>query len=550
MSSASGLADGAVGGGASGDRLEATRWGTADWLLLGLASALGAALLFWRLGQGSLADWDEATYAEIAREVYVFRDWIYLHWDFVPWYTKAPLYTWLTALLFHFDVSALVARAVSAAAGVGTIAVTYALARRLYGRAVAVVSVLILAVCYEFVASSRFGTSDGLMTLFTYASLYAFVRAEEGDRRWWYGVGVATGLALMTKDFAALVGPIAILLALALEGRLATLAKREVWVGVALALIIALPWNLLQLARYGGTFVSQYVGYMVVSRATNQIEGHTGSAITYFALARDQFFPWFYLLPFAGLAWIAQWWRDRRRPSIVAVFPALVFILYTLVKSKLSWYLVPIYPAAAVIVGGAAVRAMKGSGPMLAGLGLSVLAGILLVPNSLSPVPRAWTLALVVGLAVGAGAALWRRRSPAGPLAAVALAFMLALAANQLVPLYTLGQSPSELLGARARSQAQPGPILLFIPTPADGPNDNVSHSLVFYSRRPVQVVIGLGQLQQGLGCARLVDVVIPAGQAPLLSGHVSFRPVLQESRFILGVAQERAGEIPNCPAA
>src|SRR5207253_3206707 len=114
-----------------------------------LAGASGL-LFFGNLGRGSLQDWDEATYAEIAREIGVFHDWIHLHWNYLPWFNKAPLYIWLTAPLYTFGVNAFWARAVSALAGVGVILLSYAIGKRLYGRPVGVGSAIVLGSCYPF----------------------------------------------------------------------------------------------------------------------------------------------------------------------------------------------------------------------------------------------------------------------------------------------------------------------------------------------------------------------------------------------------------------
>ena len=164
-----------------------------------LLAAGSGVLFFWNLGRASLQDWDEATYAEISREIWIFHDWIHLHWNYLPWFNKAPLYIWMTAALYPLGVNAFWARAVSALAAVGTILITYGIGNRFYGRLVGIGSAVVLASCYQFIAAGRFGTSDMLLTFFLYGGLYAYVQTRE-HTRWWFGVGGQARLWTLRRD--------------------------------------------------------------------------------------------------------------------------------------------------------------------------------------------------------------------------------------------------------------------------------------------------------------------------------------------------------------
>ncbi len=360
----------------------------------GLAAASGL-LFFWNLGGGSLQDWDEATYAEIAREIGVFHDWIHLHWNYLPWFNKAPFYIWLTAALYPFGVNAFWARAVSALAGVGVVLITYAIGQRLYGRRIGLSSAIVLGSCYQFIAAGRFGTSDMLLTLFLYAGLYAYLRTRQ-RRSWWYAVGIFTGLAIMTKGPAAMVGPAAIGITLLIDRRfLASLRTHQLWGGVAIALAIALPWHVASYLQYGHAFLNQYLGNIVAGRVGQSIEGHAGNALTYVAYLRNQFFPWAYAIPFALLAYA----RDRLRATdgswVIVVFPTVVFSLYTLVQTKLVWYILPMYPALAVLIAAVLVRAVEGDVLALAAVGLAAVGAVVSVPRTLQPDPLVLVVAFV-----------------------------------------------------------------------------------------------------------------------------------------------------------
>src|SRR5918911_3913009 len=297
-----------------------------DLLAAVMVTAAGLALLLFRLGATSLQDFDEATYAEIAREISYFQDWVHLHWNYGPWFNKPPLYIWLTAALFQLGINEFLARLVSALSGAGLILVTYLLGRRYYGWLAGLLAAVILAACYEFVAMARLGQSDELLALFMWLALFAVLLGDEGRPAWWYAAGVFFGLALLSKGIAALVVPISVAIALVLDRRFEVLRNLHAWLGLGLALAIALPWHLAVYLWQGNHFVTQYVGYMVVKRASAQIEGHTGGPAFYLIQMRNQFFPWIYLLPFALVSHV-RLLLARRGSWLLLVFPMVVLAL-------------------------------------------------------------------------------------------------------------------------------------------------------------------------------------------------------------------------------
>ena len=71
------------------------------WLISVGVIGLALALLFYRLGDGSLHDWDEAIYAQVAREMLLSDTWMTLSWNGAAFFHKPPLYFWLTALTYQ-----------------------------------------------------------------------------------------------------------------------------------------------------------------------------------------------------------------------------------------------------------------------------------------------------------------------------------------------------------------------------------------------------------------------------------------------------------------
>ena len=80
---------------------------------------VAAIFLFYRLGVPPLKNWDEAIYAQVAKEITQSGDLLTLHWQHADWLEKPPLTFWIMAALFRvFGISEFSARAVSALAGV------------------------------------------------------------------------------------------------------------------------------------------------------------------------------------------------------------------------------------------------------------------------------------------------------------------------------------------------------------------------------------------------------------------------------------------------
>ena len=507
-------------------------------LFMAPIGALASILTVWRLGRPSLADWDEATYAEIARETSFFHDLIHLHWNYAPWFNKAPLYIWLTSLFFHLNVNEFWARFASALAGIGAVLIVFAMTRRLHGTATAVVSSLILLACYGFLQAARAGQSDMLLTFFLYLALYAYILAIQENPRWWYLVGGAIGLAFMTKDMAALVAPLAIGLALIFDGHAREMWRRpEPWLGLSLALLIVLPWHVAMLAWQGPTFLHQYVGAMVVQRITGQIEGHPGGVLTYLIYIRNQFYPWAYLLPFAGISYFAIRRTSRPASWIVPAFAAVILIVYTVVQTKLAWYMVPAYPALAILIGAFIVRIARGRALLLIPVIASGIVAAGWTPASVPGAPPVWTLAAAALCIVLAAGALVRRHSLTGPVLASFGALFVVMTLYRLADLYLATPSPVVALAKSVKlvPRPKPNPVRLYIASPSTAPVKDVSHSLLFYSHRKVTVQVGNQALSQSLGCGQTVPVFMSTSDVDDLPPDYRLQASDTEPPFMVG---------------
>jgi len=296
------------------------------------------------LGHKPLTEWDEGIYAEISREM-LSSGWLVPHLNQVAWLEKPPLMLWITAIFFKiFGVSEWWARIGSALSGVAIIGLLHGWLVRTRDALTAWLSTLILLATFGFLHVCRVGEMDVLLSLGCVIALIGLTQVDERDLRGWILFWIGFAIALMTKGAASFVLPLTALILAAL-GRWGTdRLGKNCWLGLSLFLLLTLPWHIAMLHRFGGQFVSQYLGLHVLARATEQIEGHTTHWWYYFKVLLVSAPPFVLLFPFA----IVDSLR-RNRLRAWAVFALVVIGCFTLVQTRLPHYIAPAYPALAVL---------------------------------------------------------------------------------------------------------------------------------------------------------------------------------------------------------
>lgn len=307
--------------------------------------------MFYRLGVPALKNWDEGIYAEVAKEILQSSDWLTLHWQHSDWFEKPPLTFWLMAGLFRlFGINELTARAVSALAGIGVVAVIFKMGKLQRGPACALIAGLILLTTFQFVQSSRLVNTDMLLVFFIYLAIYGYLRLRNGDQRWWYLVSLSCALGFMVKSFASLFAPAAIAFALIVDGQVNEAVRtKQFWLSILAGLAIIVPWHATMIYLHGSSFLNEYFYYHVWSRTTTALEGHRGPYWFYFREIWAKIHPWWTIAPFAVLFNIWQIKRDRSSAIIVAL-TLFVFGFYTAAQTKSTSYILPVYPALALLI--------------------------------------------------------------------------------------------------------------------------------------------------------------------------------------------------------
>ncbi len=502
-----------------------------------LVITVSAAVLFWRLGTRSLLDWDEAIYAQVAKEMVHTGNWMTPHWGYKLWFEKPPLLMWITAILYKiFGINELWSRAASALAGVGVISLTYLMARDFVDSLSGVLSVLVLLTSFQFVAEARFGTTDVMLTFFTYLAIYAYWKFKTGTNRAWYLVCISCGLALMTKGAGGLIAPLIIGILLILDGQLFSFVRQRLfWGGLALVIAIVAPWHMFMLLRYGRQFVNSYVMYHVIERALVPIENHQHGRFMYVRVLEDGSYPWDWLIPFAlSLAMVDVFRGNGRGRSLVLII-VLIFGGYTAAQTGLPWYIVPIYPALAILVGTMLRQAVR-SRDTIAFSGLLLGASVVFLSAS----GRIVLPCLLAGL-LAFGTTWLLRREMIPQVAVITLAvFFSIVGLSRFGPLYRKTETPIARLSSMVKSLDPDEHQPIFIPGEPYGTQPGPS--ALFYSDKLVvnpTDVAALGTLE----VPNIKWVIAAKSDLPSLSSLFDIRITYQEGPLILAETVKRSSK-------
>ena len=505
-----------------------------------LALVLGALLYFPGLGNEILRHPLEAKYALAAREMLQGGPWLVAHLFGQIYPDKPPLYFWATAGIAELRggrLDEVSARLPAAIGGLASIAFTLLLGEALFGARASLVSAAVLATSGLFFWYARQGHPDQFViagVTLAYLGLWRSFGATGSRRMAWIALAYAAmALAVLSKGLLGLVLPLlGAALYLGVSGPLRAIPRRlGLGLGLPVTLAIVLAWYGPAVARYGTDYLRETIVHQQMERYARSWV-HRGPWYEYVPDFATGFLPWSLFVPGAiALAW--QAWRQARAglsgsppssPSGASPAPFLLplcwlvsgLVFFSLSPGKRTAYLLPLYPAAALLVGwtwtqavdtGRRSRWLSVPVGLLAAVAAILALGVLFVPHRLIPgrmvdtlVPSdpAWRIGAALMLLAG-GAAIWltwRRARPGSTFVAVVLASAASLLGVTLVraPQYEARYAVRDL-AARIAAEAPPGEPLFSL-------LDDYDYLVAFYLDRRITPLPGpselLGELRDG----------------------------------------------------
>ena len=320
----------------------------------GLIGLIAVSFFFWNLGKNPLEKWDEAIHAQVTHEMLVSGNWFELTWNYQPYFRKPPLRFWLQGVVSSiFGENEFTIRFWSAAAGVLTALLIALWAWQAFKNLPTVwLAVLtFLSGKYLFYHAFRTGETDGLLAFFTLLALWIYWRSWTKPK-YLYWLALVFGLTVLTKFSAAGFASIAILLHLILTRKF-KLYTTKVWLkAIGIGLLTIAPWLIIQIILRGHNFFNEYFQADILERATVNLYGFTAGPGWYWEIFIKRFFP---LACFAlpALLWFVwQGWKEKNQLYFLwLLFLAITTAIVSLNASKTNWYLLPLYPVLALILG-------------------------------------------------------------------------------------------------------------------------------------------------------------------------------------------------------
>lgn len=328
------------------------------YLQLVIILIISTIVIFYNLGQNPINDWDEARYAVNALEILKNRDFIVLHYGHSPdlWNVRPPLGAWLIAISFKiFGYTEFALRFWSALWAVLTIGLIYLFGTVFVNQKVGFFSSLILLSSSQYIGyhSARTGDYDSPITFFIVLVSFLFLLSLKTEqKKYFYISAIPLALGFLYKGVVGFIPLVLIGLFLLFSGKIKKFSLKDYFFFGDVFLVLTLPWIT---ARYlaGKEFFIQMLRGDIYMRATQAIEGHTGGVNYYFLRITEGFNPWHFLLLPALLVVIYLVIKKRSDFYLyLLIWFFTIFLGMTMVQTKLSWYIVPLYPAMALIIGG------------------------------------------------------------------------------------------------------------------------------------------------------------------------------------------------------
>src|SRR6204780_523702 len=371
-------------------------------------------------------DRDEPRFAQATKQMVESGDLVDIRFQDEVRYKKPVGIYWMQAVavdtasalgLPRAQVRIWLYRVPSLIGAIGAVLLTYWAALAFLTRRGAALAALLMCSCVVLGVEARLAKTGAMLLLTVVAVMGAMARVylswqrgEAPEHSSWtcpaiFWTGLAGGVLLK--------GPLILMFVVLAIATLAVLDRSAAWLwrlrpvwGLMWMLVLVLPWFIAIFWRSGDAFFTDSIGGDMLSKLAAQ-ESHGAPPGLYLLLFWITFWPG---APLAAMAAPAVW-RARREPGAQFLLAWLVpsWIVFELVLTKLPHYVLPLYPAIAILTVGALERRvlsrswlMRGSAWWFAIPALASLAAVIgALTVTRQPVFLAWPFvagALIFGL--------------------------------------------------------------------------------------------------------------------------------------------------------
>jgi 4-amino-4-deoxy-L-arabinose transferase-like glycosyltransferase len=325
-----------------------------------LLAIIYGLIWFGTLNYRHLIPSDEGRYAEIAREMLVTGDWITPRYNGYKYFEKPPLQMWATAAAFQlFGIGDWQARLWTALTGFLTIVLIGFTGARIYHARAGFLAAAVLASSPMWVISGHFNSLDMGLSSLLVAALCSVLLAQTSHqaqqrRNWMWACWILMGLATLSKGLIGAAIPAMVFIAYSISAwDWKIWARIHLFSGVLLFLAITAPWFIL-VSQRNPEFLEFFFIHEHVQRFTQDAHSRTGPIYYFIPLLLIGILPWVLQIPGA----ISQAWTEHQRDSkrfssgrLLVCWFVVIFLFFSISQSKLPGYIIPVFPALALLIG-------------------------------------------------------------------------------------------------------------------------------------------------------------------------------------------------------
>ncbi|WP_423194317.1 glycosyltransferase family 39 protein [Cupriavidus sp. H18C2] len=306
---------------------------------------------------------DEGRYAEISREMFATGDWVTIRYNALKYFEKPPFHLWVTTLAYElFGVGDWQARLCVALSGIAGLGVTMLATARWFGCRAGLLAGLALLAMPMWSVTGHFNSLDMTLSGALACVLASMLLAQHPEATprarlgWMLACWVTMGVAILTKGLVGIALPGLVLVVYTLLTRDYGLWRRLHLVpGIVVLLAVTVPWFWLVSSR-NPEFPHFFFIHEHWDRYTSTVHARKGSIWFFVPLLVAGMLPWLGLVP--------RMWdvvRDRAgaargvggkpfQPALLSlVWFGAIFVFFSLSGSKLPGYIVPVFPALAIL---------------------------------------------------------------------------------------------------------------------------------------------------------------------------------------------------------
>jgi 4-amino-4-deoxy-L-arabinose transferase-like glycosyltransferase len=271
-----------------------------------------------------------------------------------PYVLKPPLLPWLISAgyLIFGSPDLWAARFFPALAGLLSVVATFFFARRLFNQRVGFLAAVILATSLLYIRRARMAEEDILLTLFVTLALLTFLLAYyyQAGKKYYVFFYLFVALACLTKGPPGLSFPVLTIIPfLLLRKDLRSVRKMGLFPWALIFGVLVLSWYAYAFAQSG---IGEAENFFVADIWHKFFPQERSSPFYQYVLQLfGHFFPWSLFLPAVAVYIVTKQNKEEREFSLFLlcwIIPNL--FLFSLAGAKRNEYILPLYPALAILI--------------------------------------------------------------------------------------------------------------------------------------------------------------------------------------------------------